>query len=98
MLKRYFNVHLARKHPFKFCTQAKAAEKRLAENPPIVAVQVDDLLTFRQFSKKSADTAIDVRCCKKRVQIEVHLSNRSMTKTLIEQRATPKFMKTSFPT
>jgi coatomer subunit beta len=26
-----------------------------------VIVQVDDLLTFRQFSKQSADDAIDVR-------------------------------------
>jgi hypothetical protein len=27
----------------------------------VAAVQVDDLLTFRQFSKKAADEAIDVR-------------------------------------
>jgi hypothetical protein len=30
------------------------------ESTKAVIVQVDDLLTFRQFSKKSADDAIDV--------------------------------------
>jgi hypothetical protein len=40
--------------------QAKAAERKDAETTKAVIVQVDDLLTFRQFSKKSADDAIDV--------------------------------------
>jgi coatomer subunit beta len=36
-------------------------EKKEAETSKVAAVQVDDLLTFRQFSKKAADEAIDVR-------------------------------------
>lgn len=40
-------------------TQKKAAEKKEKETKANV-VQVDDLLTFRQFSKKTADDAIDV--------------------------------------
>ena len=40
--------------------KAKAAERKDAEAPKTVIVQVDDLLSFRQFSKKSADEAIDV--------------------------------------
>ena len=40
--------------------QAKAAERKDAETTKAVIVQVDDLLTFREFSKKSADGAIDV--------------------------------------
>jgi coatomer subunit beta len=39
---------------------AKAVELKDAESTKAVIVQVDDLLTFRQFSKKSADDAIDV--------------------------------------
>ena len=39
--------------------QAKAAEKKEKETKKNV-VQVDDLLTFRQFSKKGADDVIDV--------------------------------------
>ena len=31
--------------------------------PKAVAIQVDDLLSFRQFSKKTADDAIDVSLC-----------------------------------
>jgi len=42
--------------------QKKAAEKKEAESVKAVAVQVDDLLTFSQFSKKSVDNIIDVRC------------------------------------
>jgi coatomer subunit beta len=38
----------------------RAAEKKEAETTKTVAVQVDDLLSFRQFSKKTADDAIDV--------------------------------------
>ncbi|KIM74446.1 hypothetical protein PILCRDRAFT_14465 [Piloderma croceum F 1598] len=38
---------------------AKAAKRKDAESTKAVIVQVDDLLTFRQFSKKSADDAID---------------------------------------
>lgn len=43
--------------------QKKAAEKKEAENTKEHVVQVDDLLTFRQFSKKSADDPIDVGLC-----------------------------------
>jgi len=39
--------------------EAKAAERKDAEATKAVIVQVDDLLSFRQFSKKSADDAID---------------------------------------
>jgi len=42
-------------------TQKKAAEKKESESTRDHVVQVDDLLTFRQFSKKSADDPIDVR-------------------------------------
>jgi hypothetical protein len=41
--------------------QKRAAEKKEAETAKVAVVQVDDLLTFRQFSKKTADDAIDVR-------------------------------------
>jgi len=41
-------------------TQKKAAEKKESESTRDHVVQVDDLLTFRQFSKKSADDPIDV--------------------------------------
>jgi coatomer subunit beta len=40
--------------------EKRAAEKKEAESEKKAAVQVDDLLTFRQFSKKTADDAIDV--------------------------------------
>jgi coatomer subunit beta len=40
--------------------QKKAAEKKEADSPKEVAVQVDDLLTFRQFNKKGADDVVDV--------------------------------------
>jgi len=40
--------------------QKKAAEKKESESTQDRVVQVDDLLTFRQFSKKSADDPIDV--------------------------------------
>ncbi|KAJ7684598.1 coatomer protein [Mycena polygramma] len=39
--------------------EKRASEKKEAETSKVAAVQVDDLLTFRQFSKKSADEAID---------------------------------------
>ncbi|KAF7323176.1 Coatomer protein [Mycena chlorophos] len=39
--------------------EKRAAEKREAETSKVAAVQVDDLLTFRQFSKKGVDEAID---------------------------------------
>ncbi|KAI0685082.1 coatomer protein [Cytidiella melzeri] len=41
--------------------EKKAAEKKDAETSKAVAVQVDDLLTFRQFSKKAADDLVDDR-------------------------------------
>lgn len=40
--------------------QKRAAEKKEAESDKTVEVQVDDLLTFRQFSKKAAEDIIDV--------------------------------------
>jgi coatomer subunit beta len=40
--------------------QKRASEKKEAESKKVSIVQVDDLLTFRQFSKKVADDAIDV--------------------------------------
>src|SRR5438105_4965953 len=40
--------------------EKRAAEKKAAESKKADVVQVDDLLTFRQFSKKTADDAIDV--------------------------------------
>jgi coatomer subunit beta len=40
--------------------QKKAAEKRELEVAKQDVVQVDDLLTFRQFTKKAADDALDV--------------------------------------
>ncbi|KAG6846452.1 hypothetical protein H0H93_013886, partial [Arthromyces matolae] len=39
--------------------EKRAAEKKAAETARPAIVQVDDLLAFRQFSKKSADDAID---------------------------------------
>ncbi|KDR85943.1 hypothetical protein GALMADRAFT_132560 [Galerina marginata CBS 339.88] len=39
--------------------EKRAAEKKEAETTKAVAIQVDDLLSFRQFSKKTADDAID---------------------------------------
>lgn len=41
--------------------QKRAAEKKEAEKAKAAIVQVDDLLTFRQFSKKTADEGVDVR-------------------------------------
>ncbi|KAI0348157.1 coatomer protein [Trametopsis cervina] len=41
--------------------EKKAAEKKDAETTKAVAVQVDDLLTFRQFSKKAIDDIVDDR-------------------------------------
>jgi len=40
--------------------QTKAAKWKDAESTKAFIMQVDDLLTFRQFSKKSADDTIDV--------------------------------------
>ncbi|CAL1694195.1 unnamed protein product [Somion occarium] len=39
--------------------EQKAAEKKESETSKQVAVQVDDLLTFRQFSKKGAEDLVD---------------------------------------
>ncbi|KAF8216278.1 coatomer beta subunit [Mycena galopus ATCC 62051] len=39
--------------------EKRALDKKEAETTKVAAVQVDDLLTFRQFSKKTADEAID---------------------------------------
>ncbi|CAK5279339.1 unnamed protein product [Mycena citricolor] len=39
--------------------ERRALEKKEDETSKTIAVQVDDLLSFRQFSKKSADDAID---------------------------------------
>ncbi|KAF8636776.1 hypothetical protein AX16_010977 [Volvariella volvacea WC 439] len=39
--------------------EKRAAEKKEAESTKAAIIQVDDLLTFRQFSKKTADDVID---------------------------------------
>ncbi|TFK67569.1 Coatomer, beta subunit [Pluteus cervinus] len=39
--------------------EKRAAEKKEAESAKAAIIQIDDLLTFRQFSKKTADDAID---------------------------------------
>ncbi|KAM6498891.1 coatomer protein [Amanita muscaria] len=39
--------------------EKRAAEKKEAESTKATAIQVDDLLSFRQFSKKTADDMID---------------------------------------
>ncbi|EDR07228.1 uncharacterized protein LACBIDRAFT_298901 [Laccaria bicolor S238N-H82] len=39
--------------------EKRAAEKKESEATKVVVVQADDLLTFCQFSKKTADDAID---------------------------------------
>ena len=41
--------------------QKRAGEKKEAESNKAAVTQVDDLLTFRQFSKKTADDTIDVQ-------------------------------------
>lgn len=43
-----------------FEIKKRAAEKKEAETKKEAIIQVDDLLSFRQFSKKMADEAIDV--------------------------------------
>jgi vesicle coat complex subunit len=40
--------------------EKKAAEKKEQESTKPAAIQVDDLLTFRQFSKKAAEDIVDV--------------------------------------
>lgn len=40
--------------------EKRASEKKKAEQTKIVAIQVDDLLSFRQFSTKATDDFIDV--------------------------------------
>lgn len=40
--------------------QRKAAEKKELESSKTIEIQVDDLLTFRQFSKKASDDLVDV--------------------------------------
>ena len=61
MLKRFVDSpdFWGRYHP-TILEQKKAAEKKEKETKKSI-VQCDDLLTFRQFSKKAADDVIDVR-------------------------------------
>ena len=40
--------------------EKKAAEKKESESAKTIAIQVDDLLSFRQFSKKAAEDIVDV--------------------------------------
>ena len=69
------------------------------ETTKTVTVQVDDLLSFRQFSKKTADEAIDVRVnfflwsCK-----TTDFFLYSMTKTSDEPQVLAKFKKISCQT
>lgn len=62
--------------------QKRAAEKKEAETTKAVVVQVDDLLTFRQFSKKTADDAIDVRLTDTSVHDHRSSDFLSMTSTM----------------
>ena len=52
--------------------QKKAAEKKESEKAKAAIVQVDDLLTFRQFSKKAAEDIVDVgQIFKRLVEVDV---------------------------
>lgn len=79
--------------------QKRATEKKEAETTKVAAIQVDDLLTFRQFSKKTADDAIDVSALL--LFHVVRLTNSltgistSMTRILVGQLGLPRFKKTS---
>ena len=61
MLKRFVNSSdFWGRYDLTILEQKKAAEKKEKETKKTI-VQCDDLLTFRQFSKKAADDVIDVR-------------------------------------
>lgn len=75
--------------------QKKAAEKKESESTKEHVVQVDDLLTFRQFSKKSADDPIDVGFCHR--LILCHSFFFSTWRTWARQRGLLKSGKTSYP-
>ena len=61
MLKRFVNSSdFWGRYNLTIFEQKKAAEKKEKETKKSI-VQCDDLLTFRQFSKKAADDVIDVR-------------------------------------
>jgi vesicle coat complex subunit len=79
--------------------EAKAAERKDAESTKAVIVQVDDLLTFRQFSKKSADDAIDVCDTTSGGSVMKVLTAiiRSTTRTLEGLLAALKSAKTLYP-
>jgi hypothetical protein len=73
-------------------SQKKAAEKKEAESPKEVTIQVDDLLSFRQLGKKGADDMIDVRPI-----IFISLAStyrRSMTRMSVVPPALRKFGRT----
>lgn len=79
------------------CLQKKAAEKKEKETKKSV-VQCDDLLTFRQFSKKAADDVIDVSLLLMRNSVlDIQCFFYSMTRMLGVLPALGKFKKTSFP-
>jgi hypothetical protein len=78
--------------------QKKAAEKKESESTQDRVVQVDDLLTFRQFSKKSADDPIDVSFFFRMYDSVPTKSYCSTLRTLAGQQALLKFGKTSSPT
>lgn len=79
--------------------QKKAAEKKESESTQDRVVQVDDLLTFRQFSKKSADDPIDVSFFFFRMYDSTPTKSCcSTSRTSAGQRVLLKFGKTSSPT
>ena len=60
MLKRFvYSSDFSGRYDLTTLEQKKAAEKKEKETKKTI-VQCDDLLTFRQFSKKAADDVIDV--------------------------------------
>jgi coatomer subunit beta len=79
-----------------FAVQKRAAEKKAAESKKAAVVQVDDLLNFRQFSKKTADDAIDVRLLILSCQpCHSFVSVDSMMRMLVVQLALLRFRKIS---
>jgi hypothetical protein len=61
-------------------------------------VQIDDLLTFRQFTKKATADVIDVCISSNQAALKFHSGFNSMTKTSDGRRGQEKCTKTSYPT
>lgn len=76
--------------------QKKAAEKKESEKAAAVVVQVDDLLSFRQFSKKAVDDVIDVSICgSSAVRCAHGLVFARTPRTLIVRQARERSQRTS---